>query len=443
MVLALLLAAGAAVAQEGRPLTLGQAKELAAEHNPAYRQAQNEVIAARAAELSSRSAFLPSLSASFSSGGNLRRSYTGLDEYQRPVRREEALEFSGSSSSQSIGLQWQLFDGGQRYRQLRAARAGRDAAVEGVARAASEIEAELTRRYYDAQRTAALIELETELLRAAEARLAATEQLLRVAGVTPVDLLGAEFEVAQQRQVVETAHGNARVAMLLLAEQMGVGDAEAWELVTGIPEVFDPSRFDADALVARAHEVSPQLRVLAATVRQANESRRAAGGARWPTISANAGFGRSVGAEGYGALFEPNPLDQNFNFGLSVGLPLFTRYQTSQQITQARVQAMNAEENARATRLLLDREVRSALIDLESAYRTVVLNNASTELARRRLDLANQRYRLGSLPFTELQAIITASATAEREALTARYTFATNLATLEERVGGELENDEG
>jgi outer membrane protein len=430
----------AAHAQESRPLTLDQARELALEHNPAYRQAQNDVEAARAGELLSRSEFLPTLSASFNSGGSFSRRRSGEDNFGRPIEGTQVSEFTGSNSRQGLGLSWQLFDGGERYRNVLAARAGREAAIAGVADEAATMDAELTRRYYLAQHTAARIELEERLLEAAEASYAASQRLLRVAAVSPLDLLGAELDVTRQRQALEAAQGAARVAMLALAQQMGTGEADGWELVTDIPAIFDPSGLDPEALVTRAYEVSPRLREIALTATQAEHQRQAAGAARWPAISADASFGRSVGAEGYGALFEPNPFDHSFSFGIGLSLPLFSQYQTTQRVTQARVAARNAEESARATRLEIDRSVREALIQLGSEYRSVQLNDAASELARRRLDLANQQYRLGSLEFTELQQIVTSAATAERDALDARYAFADALATLEERVGGEIEN---
>lgn len=432
----------AARAQEPRPLTLEQAREIALENNPAYRQAQNSITSARAGELLSRSAFLPTLSAGFGSGGSFSRRRSGTDNFGRPIEGTQINEYTSSNSSQNLSLSWELFDGGQRYREVRAASAGRAAAAAGAEAVGSTMEAELTRRYYDAQRATARIELEERLLAAAEASYAATQRLVRVAAITPVDLLGAELDVTRQRQALEAARGEARIAMVALAEQMGTGEAEGWALLTPLPEPFDPTALDPDALVERAYGVSPRLRELGLQAVQAEQQRRAASAARWPTISASAGFGRSIGSEGYGALFEPNPFDQNYRFGIDFSIPLFSQYQTTQRVTQARVAAMNADEQARATRLQIGREVRSALIELESAYRTVQLNEASSELARRHLELAREQYRLGSIRFTELQQIVTSAATAERDALDARYAFAAALATLEERVGESVGNGE-
>jgi outer membrane protein len=437
-----MLAAAPGVAQEPRPLTLDEARALAAEHNPTYQQAQNEVIRARASELESRAAvFLPNLTLNMGSGGSHSRNFTAFDDFGKPVRSDQAVRSSSSNSSQSLSLSMPLFDGGARLRNLGAARAGRDVAIAGVGAAASLMEAELTTRYYAAQRAAELIALEERLLEAAQGRYTSTERLLRTAAGRPVDLLGAEIDVARQRQAVEVARGEARKAMLALVEQMGTGDAEGWELVTELPEIFDPTTLDGDALVARAYEVSPVLRQSAAAARGAEQQRRAAGAARWPTLSLSSSLSRSISSPDYGAFIDPEALNQGFSFSLGMSLPLFSQYQTSQRMTGARVAALNAQEAARRTRLQLNSQVRSALIDLESAHRTVQLADLEVGLARRRLELAGEQFRLGTLGFVNLQGIINDAATAERSALNARYSFATAVATLEQAVGERIGND--
>jgi outer membrane protein TolC len=436
LLLGLLSLASPAPAQEvPQPLTLEEARRIAAEKNPRYRQAQNNVETARAAERRGVMAFLPELQLGLSSGGYLSRTFTGEDEFGKPVRRDDPLSLTGSSSQQHISLgSITLFDGGARYRDLRAARADGDAVDAAVVLGAATLEAELTRRYYDAKRKGELIRLEEELLKSAEARQAATERLLRIASASPVDLLGAEVAVAEQARVLESARGEARKAVLALAEEMGISDAPEWALTSEPPPVFDPTTLDADSLAARALESSPLLAQLDARAVASDQRSRAAGATRWPTVSAQAGFGRSVGSEGYGSFFDPNPLNQSFSFGLSVSLPVFTGYRTTQLVTQARVAALNAREEVQAARLTLEREVRGALIDLENAYRSVQLAERGRDLARRRLELANQQFRIGALKYVDLEGVIEQAARAERDAINAHYDFAAARATLEEKA---------
>jgi outer membrane protein len=440
LLLGLLSLASPALAQEGPyALTLEEAKRIAMEKNPHYLQARNAVESARAGERLGVMAFLPELRLSLSSGGYLSRVLTGEDEFGKPVRRTEPLNLTGSSSSQQISLgSITLFDGGTRYRDLRAARADADAADAAVLQEAATLEAELTRRYYDAKRKGELIRLEEELLKSAEAQHAATERLLRVASASPVDLLGAEVAVAEQARVLESARGEARKAMLALAEEIGVSDPPEWELTSEPPPVVDPSTLDAESLAERALSTSPLLAQLQARAVAGEQRSKAAGATRWPTVSASAGFGRSIGTEGYGSFFDPDPLNQSMNFGLSISVPVFTGYRTTYAVTTARVAAMNAREEVQAARLTLEREVRAALIDLENAYRSVQLADRGRDLARRRLELANQQFRIGALKFVDLQSVIEQAARAERDAINARYDFAAARTTLEEKTSSAV-----
>jgi outer membrane protein len=440
LLLGLLSLASPAPAQEApHPLTLEEAKRIATEKNPRYREAQSAVESARAGERMGVMAFLPELRLSLYSGGYLSRIFTGQDEFGKPVRRDDPLNLTGSSSNQQISLgSITLFDGGARYRDLKAARADANATDAAVLQGAATLEAELTRRYYDAKRKGELIRLEEELLKSAEARQSATERLLRVASASPVDLLGAEVAVAEQARVLESARGEARKAMLALAEEVGVSDAPEWTLTSEPPPVFDPTTLDADSLAERALSSSPLLAQLQARAVAGEQRSKAAGAARWPTVSASASFGRSIGTEGYGSFFDPNPLNQSMGFNVSVSVPVFTGYRTTYAVTTARVAAMNAREEVQAARLTLEREVRSALIDLENAYRSVQLADRGRDLARRRLELANQQFRIGALKFVDLESVIEQAARAERDAINARYDFAAARTTLEEKASSSF-----
>jgi outer membrane protein len=134
-------------------------------------------------------------------------------------------------------------------------------------------------------------------------------------------------------------------------------------------------------------------------------------------------------------MFRLNPRDRGLNFGLNVSLPVFNRFQTNQSIAQADANKDAAEEDLRARRLEVERLVRSNIIEVQNSYRSVQLVDRSAQLARRRLEMAREQYLLGSISYTELQQVVTQSAGAEREALSARGRWAAALVSLEEVVG--------
>lgn len=430
------------LAQEAPPeLSLAEALEVAREHNPDYRKALAGVEVAAADERRAWGSLLPALSLGFSTGLSQSRVLTGTDEFGRPVRLDDPAVFTHTSAGQTLSLgAITLFDGGARVREARATRASASATRAGVEAEAVRLESRIARSYYDALRAERQIALEEQLLESARDRLAATERLLRVAVSSPVDLLGAEVEVAQREQAVERARGEARKARLALGDAMGVGREVPFTLSHHLPAVVDPSGLDGDALVRAALERSPVLAQLGSRTEAAGHRLHAARAARWPTLSISPYASRRVGAAGYDALFDLNPLDQNYGLSVSVSLPLFNQFRTTHSVEQARAGHLGAEEDLRAGRLQVETEVRAALIDLQNAHRALALAERSAALSRERLEMAHERYRLAGIGFTELQDVVDRAAAAEREALSARFDLAVARVELEERAGVRLES---
>jgi outer membrane protein len=143
--------------------------------------------------------------------------------------------------------------------------------------------------------------------------------------------------------------------------------------------------------------------------------------------------------QNYGAFGELNPQNYGFSFGVSGSLPLFSRFQTSAQIADAEAAAQDAEHDVRGARLVAERDVRAAVIDLVNAYRSLRLAEQNAELSRERQDLTQEQYRLGGITFSELQNVIDRTAQAERQALDARFAFITARLNLEARLGSSLD----
>ncbi|NIM49869.1 MAG: TolC family protein, partial [Gemmatimonadales bacterium] len=382
-------------------MTLEEALEIALERNPAYRRAVAQADASGARVRAGVGAFFPDLRGSVSFNGSSRTQVTGQDDFGQPRRLEDPLTFRSSSASQTLSSSVTLFDGLQNLNSLRAARASGRAASAGVDLQEASIVALVSRQFYTALQAKRLIAVEERLLDVSRRQLEATERLFRVAARTEVDVLGAEVQVAQQEQELERARGDARKALLLLAEQIGLDEPIEFDVVGELPTPFDPTILDANELVARARSNSPRVARAEAEAARAGFDASAARGRRWPTISANANFTRAASVQSYDAFFDFNPLDRWFGFGLSVSVPLFTGFQTSQAIAQATASERVAQEDLREQRLQLEREVRSAFIDLVSTYRQAQLAERAVDISRRRLTMAQEQYQLGTIGFTD------------------------------------------
>ncbi|MEN8374079.1 MAG: TolC family protein [Gemmatimonadota bacterium] len=436
----LTLPASAAAQADAVPvdLTLERALEIARLRSPAHARNRNDAGTASARVRAGWGGLLPSVDASMALSGSDARRVTGEDDFGEPVRLSQPLEFQSSSSSQRFSLDFTLFDGGANWNRLASARAQERATTARIAGSWIAVAAAVERAYWDVARGDLLAGLEERLLAAARERLEATEERLRVAAVSPVDVLGARVDVATQEQSLEAARGSARKARLALLEVIGVGGWVEVSPSTTPPAVFDPAGLAGDDIVALAVGSNPSVREADALLDAAAEDADVARGDWWPRISANLGLTRGASVSSFDALSEFNPENRTLSFGFAASLPIFDRFDRSSRTAAANAAEDDARQDRRATSLRVEREVREALIDLQNAYRAVLLARQAASLSVERLELQQELFALGSVQFTDLQRVIEEAAAQERRAINARYDFERARVTLEERAGAAV-----
>jgi outer membrane protein len=437
--IALLVASSAGAQQVPQQLTLEEAQRLALQLNPGYRRWQNDIAVADANIRQAYGLLLPNLNTSLGFRGSGTSYLSAIDEFGRPQDSPTRVESTSSSATQGISTSLTLFDGGRNLRSVSVARADRRATEARVARETTVLKAEIATNYYNALAARRRVDLELNLLTARRDALDRTQKLLAVAASKYIDVLSARLDISDAEQAVADARGVAEKARLQLKQSMGVEGPAAFDLVTEPPAVFDPSSLDVEAIVQRALVASPTVTAALAQVTASDKRSSQARGSRWPTITGSAGFDRSSNARDYGAIGEFNPPNRSWGFGVNVSLPIFSRFTTSYNIANADALEADARETLRLERLAVDREVRSAIIDLQTAYGKVQSAEARAGLLRERLAAAQEEYRLGTVSFFQLQQFTDQAAAGERTALDARFQFANALVTLEQRINGPVE----
>jgi outer membrane protein TolC len=435
------VAAPSAAQQLPDKLTLEDALRLARAGNPIFRKTENDLELASNGIRAAWAAFLPTLNPSINFSGGRSRTLTGQDDYGSPIQLPEARDYRSSSTGQSLNIgSITLFDGGANIRTVRERRANYAMVDAQIAQQQIELDARVSREFYLAIRAIRNIALEESLLASSQERLTRTEELLRLAARNRVDVLGARSDVKQGQQNVERARGEADRARLTLAATLGLPAPAPLQLDTVLPPVFDPANLDVDWLVAQALRTSPAVRRAEHAVSAANQRAAAARGARWPRLNAGVSYSRGMQLSSYEAFKQFNPQNWSFGFNYSLTLPLFTRFQISNQIAAEEAAARDADYDLRATRLALEKDIRTSIIDLNNAYRSLQLALERAELSRERQQLAQEQYRLSGISFIELQNLFDRTAEAERQALDARFTFISARLALEEKLGARLEN---
>lgn len=420
-------------------LTLEDALRIARSYNPQYRQALAERDVAAAQRRQGLGALLPTLNASFGTGGGSSRTLSGQGNLGEVIESEEYVVSRSSSASQGISASLTLFDGGANLNRVREASLNSQSVEARITARAMQMRADVASRYYAALQAEHALRVEEQLLASAREQFTMTQRRFEIGSARREDLLGAEAQVANQEQQIEQARSNVQKMKLQLLRELGVDQQIEFQLVDETGEIFDPSGIDEEALIAEALRASPRIIERETAVASRRHGVSTARGARLPRITASGSFGRSIQAREFDALFEINPRNRSLSFNISASLPLFSGFQTSYNIANAQLQLTNAAEQLRAERLALETEIRTALIDLRNAYRSHLHAERSLALSQERLELTEERYRTGgAVSFIDLQNAIDGAARAERQAIDARFGFVSALVALEAKVGKEV-----
>jgi outer membrane protein len=463
-------------------LTLEDAKQMAREYNPAYLQQQTTVGVARSSVRSAVGGLLPQANASTS------YSYTASGE-----RRFESVGLGTQpeiyGSEYNLGLQYRV--SGATLLQPSVERSRLNATQRRVVGAGAELENQVAAQYLTVlQAREQVAQAEREVARTAEhVRLA--EARLEVGAGTPLDVRRAEVQQGRAQVGLVQAQNGAATAVLVLSQLIGVQLDPAVQLTSEFA-IFDP-QWEEDALVAMALAENPTLLAARASSNAAGTAVTAARSSYLPTLSAAMGWRGSVYnagnldplfAEGmetlqqrYGACMTQNeirtrvgmgliscdnPADpavaaelrseieaQNSGFpfaydrqplgaSLTVSLPIFTGFSRQLDIDRARAAAADAGYQVRAEELRLRQEVGTALRNLETSHRTVLLLEQVRANASEELRLAQERFRFGAANSVEVTDAQTNLAESEQDLIDGVYNFHKSLAALEALVGRPL-----
>jgi outer membrane protein len=463
-------------------LTLREAVQLASENNPRFLQQQNEVGVARSTVRSAQGNLLPSARASGSLG------YTASGE-----RRFESVGLGTQpaiyGSDYLLGLNYTM--SGATLLQPSVERSRLTAAERRVVGAGAELESQVVNQYLTVlQAREQIAQSERELARTGEhVRLAMAR--VDVGAGTPLDVRRAEVQQGRAEIGLVQARNRSATAVLVLSQLIGVRLEEDVALTSEFA-IFNPG-WSEESLVEMALQNNPALLAARAGSSAAGTAVSAARSSYLPTLSMNMGWRGSVyqagnidpliaeGMEGlqrsYGACLNQNEIrtrvgltpadclnpadpgvaealrsdiarqNSGFPFGydrqplsasLTVSLPLFTGFTRQLEVDRARAAAADAGYQVRAEELRLQQEVGTAVRNLETAHRTVSLQERVRANAGEELRLAQERFRFGAANSVEVTDAQTNLAQSEKELIDAVYDFHKSLAALEALVGQPL-----
>ena len=406
--------ASPAASQEPRPVTLDEAVALAVERSPSAIAARGGVRVARADALEARGAWLPAL--------NLGLSYTNSSNQ----RFDQA---SGQLVSESYTAQarasYELFAGGRRIADIRAALARLHAAEASERGEQFATALETTRIFYAAAAAEELLGAAQQRLERARRQLDFARTRLLVGTATRSDVLRAELETEEAELAMVDAESELSTSRLMLARQIG-SESPVRPAAGVLPELV-PELPPLDELLALAESSAPAALAAREDLAAAEAEKRASQTVYLPSLVASGGYDWFA--------FEWPPDEQSWTLRLTASLPLFDGFRREAAVSRAEAARRTAEAVARDALL-------GVRVSVEDAARQVTASGRRIEIARRALELAEEdlrvieeRYQIGAATILDLQASQVALADAEAGWIRARQELGVAVAALEAEIG--------
>jgi len=269
-------------------------------------------------------------------------------------------------------------------------------------------------------------------VRAVEAQVTSARALnsraadLKGAGVVPgIDVLRAQVELQSAEQRLIQSRNEFSREKLNLARAIGLPLGQEFNLVNDLPDATLPAE-TLPNLLSRAYSSRPDAKAAEFRLRAAQEAVKSAKAVNLPTAHVDANYG-VIGA---------NPWSSHGTFAVSgtVDFPIFnSRSKSETTEKEALLKQRQAEIDSLQGRIELD--VRSALLELQSAEEQYKVAQSSLALVRQQLDQAQDRFAAGVANNLEVVQAQEAIALADENVIRGLYALNASRALLARAMG--------
>lgn len=393
-----------------RPLRLSEAVERALCSNPKTREAWADVKAQAAGVGVARAAYLPTVSANWQ---GMRENST-VEITGHPTLGSD---YTSTVHSETVSLNWLLYDFGGREAALRnadalleAARATQDATLQDEF-------ATVAKDYYAAQTAMgeldAAKDVEAMTHRSMVAAQARTDR-----GVVPVtDALQAQTQYEQAMFSLTKAESDAQTALGTLASDMNLDPSVPLD----VPPVTDDARTDATfsepvAQMIRDVQIAhPAVRAAQAQYEAALAKVSQTRAQGLPSISLVGRYSQNNQPESMGLGLPTYPATGHEAYiGVQVSIPLFEGFARHYQVDQARAQAERQQYALEDARRQVALDVWSSYQALDASTRNAQNSAKLLDTAQRAWQAAQHRYDAGVGNILELMNTQAALANAKQ-----------------------------
>jgi outer membrane protein TolC len=407
------------------PLTLQAAIELAYAQNPALGQVKEEIEVAKGKKLMAFSAFLPQVSGQY--GVFMRNKQPGFNVLDLPINFGLPI---GEKQFQTAELQvqWMICDFGRSLSTFEQANLGVEICDLQYQRARETVAYQTTEFYFTVLRAQKFQVIARDAVRQAEAHLKTAKTFFEHGAVDKNDVLRAEVQVAETREMLVTADNAHDVATAALNRAMGINVNFPTQVV------------DAQTQPTFGRTIPECLAQAVECRKEFNIVQKAVQVAQYGEVYAKAEFLPKIYVGGNDTYVDDDyQLNKNlFTGGVGIQMDFFQGGRRIGQLKAARAGVQSSICKARQVCDGIAFEVREAYLAIAEAREKIRLSESAVTQSQENLRLINNKYAQGSVTPTDVVDAETLLTRSRQNYHNAVYDYLQALARLEYATGKSI-----
>lgn len=400
--------------------TLQQCMEIAGNDNKSINIADENRIQKQWEFQQAKSTFVPSINIS-----NQHNISTGrvLD----PTTYQFLTNRTVYDMNASIGGSMTLFSGFERFHRVKKAELNVQAADINLEEIRNNLMLEVTRLFLKILMDKESIEIcdnKISLLKKQEDLIA---KKVEYQSATQGDLINVQTDITHAQVERSSALNELNLDKVSMCELLEIDDWEHFDVVFD-DEPIEPRIWSVGEVIANAARL-PQIRQKEIAVETAKRDVRIASASYWPAIKLNAGYGstfsntrKKTTGEEYN-FYDQLRDNMSSYVSLSLNIPILSAITTSHAV-KARKYAVRASElELQKTLYSLDKEVKQAIVRVNTAYEKYKLLAKEVEKGTEALRQTEIKYNAGAATYYDYQLALGNLFQAQAERIQAQYEY--------------------
>ncbi len=243
---------------------------------------------------------------------------------------------------------------------------------------------------------------------------------------TGIDTLRANVELQNEKQRLIEAETDRETSLFALSRLLSLDPRQAIELADSL-SFFDTPQPEVEPSIELALAERQEWKALEAQIKAAENQKKASQDSRLPSLRFDGDFSY-VGTSG-------NTTLPTYTYQASVDMPLFTGGRIHAEIVRADLEIKKLDQQKDDLRNQIALDVKTALLNLQSARNEVQVANLGVQLSKEEVDQARDRFKAGVANNIEVIQAQDSLARANDNQIAALYRFNQARADLARSIG--------